>query len=139
MEKEISIEEEVMFYDTDCAGIVHNLSYLRFIEKARTKLAELLGMPIADMAHPDRVPVLVRTEIDYKASARLGDRLRIVSRLDRVQTVRFWCRSEIHRVSDNLLIANCYQKLALVRVADGRPTPLPAHWREAVEESIEDA
>ena len=25
-------EDEVMFYDTDCGGVVHNLVYLRMIE-----------------------------------------------------------------------------------------------------------
>ena len=29
-----------MFFDTDCAGVVHNIVYLRFIEVARTLLAE---------------------------------------------------------------------------------------------------
>ena len=31
-------EDEVMFYDTDCGGVVHNLAYLRMIEACRTKL-----------------------------------------------------------------------------------------------------
>ena len=25
-----------MFFDTDCAAVVHNIAYLRFIETART-------------------------------------------------------------------------------------------------------
>ena len=32
----IQIEVQVMFFDTDCAAVVHNLAYLRFIETART-------------------------------------------------------------------------------------------------------
>ncbi|MEO6786418.1 MAG: hypothetical protein ABI318_09830 [Chthoniobacteraceae bacterium] len=36
----IEIEQQVMFFDTDCAGVVHNLAYLRMIETARTLLAE---------------------------------------------------------------------------------------------------
>jgi hypothetical protein len=44
----ISIDEEVMFYDTDCGGVVHNIAYLRMIEKARTKLATLMGMALRD-------------------------------------------------------------------------------------------
>lgn len=37
-------EDEVMFYDTDCGGVVHNLAYLRMIEACRTKLGAKLGM-----------------------------------------------------------------------------------------------
>lgn len=36
-------EDEVMFYDTDCGGVVHNLAYLRMIEACRTKLGAKLG------------------------------------------------------------------------------------------------
>ena len=32
-------EDEVMFYDTDCGGVVHNLAYLRMIEPAVPNLA----------------------------------------------------------------------------------------------------
>ena len=35
----ILAREEVMFFDTDCGGVVHNLSYLRMIKTARTRLA----------------------------------------------------------------------------------------------------
>ena len=64
-----------MFFDTDCAGVVHNIVYLRFIEVARTHLAEQLGMGLVNMANSQTFPVVVRTEIDYKRPAKLGDRI----------------------------------------------------------------
>jgi YbgC/YbaW family acyl-CoA thioester hydrolase len=69
----LTTEEEVMFFDTDCAGVVHNIAYLRMIETCRTKLAGLMGMDLATMAKTKLFPVVVRTEIDYKSSARLGE------------------------------------------------------------------
>ena len=39
-----------MFFDTDCGGVVHNIAYLRFIEIARTLLAEQLGLALSEMA-----------------------------------------------------------------------------------------
>ena len=27
----VETEEEIMFFDTDCGGVVHNIAYLRFI------------------------------------------------------------------------------------------------------------
>ena len=41
-----------MFFDTDCAAVVHNIAYLRFIEIARTLLAEQLGMGLRDCIGP---------------------------------------------------------------------------------------
>ena len=40
---EIETQEEVMFFDTDCGGVVHNIAYLRFIETARTLTGTLTG------------------------------------------------------------------------------------------------
>ncbi len=45
----IRTEVQVMFFDTDCGGVVSNIAYLRFIEIARTLLAEELGLALADM------------------------------------------------------------------------------------------
>ncbi|PYK15558.1 MAG: acyl-CoA thioesterase, partial [Verrucomicrobia bacterium] len=39
-----------MFFDTDCGGVVSNIAYLRFIEIARTLLAEELGLALTEMA-----------------------------------------------------------------------------------------
>ena len=46
----IRTEVQVMFFDTDCAAVVHNIAYLRFIEIARTLLAEDLGLGLKQMA-----------------------------------------------------------------------------------------
>src|ERR1043165_9097181 len=53
----IRTEVQVMFFDTDCAAVVHNIAYLRFIEVARTLLAEELGMGLVAMAESQRYPV----------------------------------------------------------------------------------
>src|ERR1700737_1768324 len=87
----IRTELQVMFFDTDCGGGVSNIAYLRFIEIARTLLAEELGLALAQMAETQRYPVVVRTEIDYRRAARLGDRLMVEGWLERVERARFWC------------------------------------------------
>ena len=61
---------QVMFFDTDCGGVVSNIAYLRFIEIARTHLAEELGLAVVEMAQKQTYPVVVRTEIDYRRAAR---------------------------------------------------------------------
>src|SRR4030095_13860547 len=71
----LQTEVQVMFFDTDCAAVVHNIAYLRFIEVARTLLAEQLGLGLVRMAETGAYPVVVRTEIDYRKPARLGDKL----------------------------------------------------------------
>lgn len=119
---------QVMFFDTDCAGVVHNLAYLRFIETARTQLGEQLGLGLADMSRTQRFPVVVRIEIDYKRPARLGDHLLVQGRLETVERSRFWCAFRIIRPSDGALIAASRQMLAIIQMPSGKPQRIPAEW-----------
>jgi len=124
----IRTEVQVMFFDTDCGGVVHNIAYLRFVEVARTLLAEKLGLGLADMAQNQKYPVVVRTEIDYRRAARLGDRLVVEGWLDRLDRIRFWCAFRIVRPSDNTVIAQCRQMLAIVEMPAAKLLRLPKDW-----------
>ncbi|MEP6936973.1 MAG: thioesterase family protein [Chthoniobacterales bacterium] len=124
----IRTEVQVMFFDTDCAAVVHNLAYLRFIEIARTLLAEDLGLLLVEMAETKRYPVVVRTEIDYRRPAKLADRLVIEGWLDRLERVRFWCRFQIVRPADEAIIADCLQILALIEMPGAKLLRLPESW-----------
>ena len=126
----IETREEVMFFDTDCGGVVHNIAYLRMIETARTRLAAKLGMNLRDMAHTQVFPVVLRTEIDYRKPAKLGDELVIYGKLQSVERVRFWCSFELRRAEDEQLLITCRQSLALVQMPHGKPMRLPADWTE---------
>jgi YbgC/YbaW family acyl-CoA thioester hydrolase len=124
----IETREEVMFFDTDCGGVVHNLAYLRMIETARTRLAAKLGMHLREMSETKVFPVVLRTEIDYRKPAVLGDELVIHGRLASVERVRFWCSFEMRRVVDDTLLITCRQSLALVQMPQGKPLRLPGDW-----------
>jgi len=127
-EPRIRSEVQVMFFDTDCGGVVSNIAYLRFIEIARTLLAEELGLPLVEMARTQRYPVVVRTEIDYRRAAKLGDKLIIDGWLDDLQRARFWCAFQILRPADDAVIAVCRQMLALIEMPAAKLLPLPTSW-----------
>ncbi len=122
--------EEVMFFDTDCGQVVHNIAYLRMIETCRTRLAAKLGMDLRTMSETLLYPVVTRTEIDYKRPAKLGDWIVIRGRLDEVSRARFWCAFEMIRESDGVVLVTARQALALVQMPEGKPTRLPADWAE---------
>ena len=126
----IQTETQVMFFDTDCAAVVHNIAYLRMIEVARTLLAEDLGLGLVNLARTQQFPVVVRTEIDYKVPARLGDRLVIDGWLESIRGIRFWCACDVRRPADGALIARARQMIALIQMPAGRPIRLPSDWKE---------
>lgn len=121
---------QVMFFDTDCAGVVHNLAYLRFIETARTHLADQMGMGYTVMAEKQQYPVVVRIEVDYKRPAVLWDKLVVRGRLESIERSRFWCAFEVVRPGDGALMVTSRQMCALVQMPAGRPLRLPADWLE---------
>ncbi|MDG1853905.1 MAG: thioesterase family protein [Verrucomicrobiales bacterium] len=126
----IETREQVMFYDTDAAGVVHNISYLRFIEKNRTLLGFELGLDYKEMAGSGIYGAVLRIEIDYRRPGRLGEDLQVRGWLEEVNKVKFWCGFEIHRARDNELLVSSRQELALVRMPEGKPTRLPADWKK---------
>lgn len=129
----IQTREEVMFFDTDIGGVVHNIAYLRMIETARTRLAALMGMQLREMVATQIYPVVVRTEIDYRKPATLGDHLIIQGKLERLERARFWVAFEVRREGEETLLITCRQSLALVQMPQGRPMRLPEDWAEKYE------
>ena len=124
----IVTEEEIMFIDTDCGGVVHNIAYLRFIETARARLTTNLGLDLKSMSKTQLFPVVLRTEIDYRIPAVLGDEIRIEGEVEVFERARFWCSFRITRPQNDALLITCRQSLALVQMPEGRPRRLPKEW-----------
>lgn len=127
----VSTEIQVMYFDTDAGGVVHNIAYLRFIETARTHLAIGMGMSFEEILRTQIHPVVVRTEIDYRRPALLGDKLEIRGHVSEVGKARFWVEFEVLRPSDGALLITCRQALALVQMPQGRPLRLPPGFPES--------
>ncbi|MDF2375421.1 MAG: thioesterase family protein [Verrucomicrobiales bacterium] len=130
--KQISISETVLFYDTDCGGVVSNIAYLRFVERARSALFAELGMDLMSMNESQLFPVVIRTEIDYRFPARLGDEVKITATLVEVQKARVTCEFSLvvaQESGEAKQIAQAKQFVALVQMPSGRPRRTPEEWR----------
>jgi len=117
----ISLPVQVMYFDTDAGGVVHNLAYLRFIETARTLLAVDLGMSFEEIQRTGIHPVVVRTEIDYRKPGRLGEHLLVNGGIGEIARARFWVEFEVVRRDGGEILVSCRQSLAVVRMPEGRP------------------
>ncbi len=127
----ISTEIRVMYFDTDAGGVVHNIAYLRFIETARTYLAMNMGMSFEEISRTKIHPVVVRTEVDYRKPAILGDLIVVNGRVTETSGIRFWVEFVIVRPSDGAILVTCRQALALVQMPADRPVRLPAGFPES--------
>ena len=121
-------EFAVYFFDTDAGGVAHNLTYLRWIESVRTDLAEQLGWGMGEMVAGEHgCPVLTRTEVEYLKPARLGERVRVVSRLGEVGKVRFTVESEVQG-AEGQLFCRAKQELVAVNLKTGKAIGLREDW-----------
>jgi 4-hydroxybenzoyl-CoA thioesterase/acyl-CoA thioester hydrolase len=119
---------DVMFFDTDCGGVIHNIAYLRFIETARTIMAGQMGMRLAEMAAEGLYPVVLRTEIDYLSPGKFADRIVVRGGVSEVGRVRFWVEFEVVREPDGSILTKSRQSLALIRMPGAKAERLPAEW-----------
>lgn len=124
----IEHEVPVMFFDTDCGGVIHNLAYLRFVETARTIMAAQMGMRLPEMAAEGLYPVVLRTEIDYLSPGKFGDRILVRGGVSEVGRVRFWVEFEVVRAGDGTVLTKSRQSLALIRMPGAKAERLPAEW-----------
>lgn len=134
---------QVMFFDTDVGGGVHNIAYLRFVETTRTLLAVQLGLDWKWMQEQSIFPVILTTEIHYHTPALVGDLLNVHVHLGEATGVRFWCHFKITRPlnrplttvaahdtdqRNDTLIVSGRQSLAFVKMPEGKPLRLPKNF-----------
>ncbi len=117
----------VYYEDTDMGGIVYYANYLKFIERGRSELVEVLGMNQLEMRDKEGIVfVVTRVVADYLGPARLDDRL-IVHTSHRAQSaVRWVFDQEVRRGTDVLFRA---EVTAVCMTLAGRPTRLPKALR----------
>lgn len=132
MTTQYTLPYQVMYYDTDCGGVVHNLAYLRWVEECRTKMASALGIDYAELAKQGRHTVLVRHEVDYHSPAYLADHINVLGCIEKASGSSLWFRFEVRRAEDNKLCVSVLQRLALVQMPQGRPCRIPAEWKQRV-------
>lgn len=126
----IQIEEEIYFYDTDCGGVVHNLAYLRLVEKARSILfRERLGLDAEKMNESQVFPAVVRTEADYLKPAKLGDQLVIQAHFESIERLQMTCHFSLSpKDTPEKPLMKCIQTTILVQMPSGKPKRVPQEW-----------
>ena len=120
----------VYYEDTDMGGVVYYANYLKFIERGRSELVELLGLNQREMRDRDGIVfVVTRVVADYLAPARLDDRLVVRTAHQAASAVRWVFDQEVMH-GDRVLFRA--EVTAVCMTLDGRPTRLPAALRGQV-------
>jgi acyl-CoA thioester hydrolase len=124
----------VYFEDTDLTGVVYHANYLRYMERARSDMLLAAGIDQrAAQEAGEGAYAIHGLNIRYRAPARLGDELSVVSRLIRLRAASV----DIHqRVMRNTVILTEAEVEAAFVAPSGRPRRQPAAWQAAFEPLI---
>lgn len=68
-------ETRVYYADTDAYGVVWHGAYLRWLEKGRVELCNMLGLDLIEMKNMDVLLPVTNMNVRYKASAKLNDNI----------------------------------------------------------------
>jgi acyl-CoA thioester hydrolase len=121
----------VYFEDTDVAGIVYYANYLRFMERARSDMLRALGVDQrAALEGGEGVYAVADAAIKYRAPAKLGDDLLIVTEIDRTRAASVLIHQRVMRGDE--LLADAWVTAAFL-TPDGRPRRQPREWVERFE------
>ena len=121
----------VYFEDTDVAGIVYYANYLRFMERARSDLLRAIGVDQRGALEDGTgVYAVAEVSIRYKAPARLGDDLIVVTDIEEIRASSVLIHQQVRRTSE--LLADAMVTAAFL-TPEGRPRRQPKAWVERFE------
>ena len=121
---------EVRYYETDLMGIVHHSNYIRYFECGRHQFLLDVGLPIMEIEKEGIMMPVVSVEAHYHIPARMGDVLRVVSRVEKEPMARIEVQTDIfnqkgEKVCDGSVV------LGFIHSDTRRPTRIPARLLEA--------
>ena len=113
------LEFTVRDYELDLQGIVNNSNYQRYFEHARHEFLFSQGIDFAGLHQEGKDLVVIRIEMDFKASLKSRDLFKVALRLYREGNLKIVFDQAIYRIPDQQLIAAA--KVFGVCLDHGRP------------------
>lgn len=76
--QKLKFTEPIYTYQIDYVGHVNNIIYVQWLENARVKLIEAMGLTISEIAEQDDIlPIITETIIQYKKPFFLNNKVHI--------------------------------------------------------------
>ncbi len=124
--------QKIRYSDCDPQGIVFNGNYARYWDDALTDWFEEAGYGGAELGGSGLDVVTARLEMDFKASAGLGDEIETSLEVEKVGTTSMTVQFNTRRLSDGTVVTEGREILVFVDPEDFRPTAVPDELRRAL-------
>ena len=116
------LDLEVRDYECDIQGIVNNSVYQNYLEHARHKYLQFIGLDFAQLHEEGKDAVVTRAEVDYKSPLKSGDQFYVLLSMTSQGRLRVIFNQSIYRKSDNQLIVDA--KIFAAVIENNRPIPI---------------
>jgi YbgC/YbaW family acyl-CoA thioester hydrolase len=122
--------QKIRYSDCDPQGIVFNGNYARYWDDALTDWFEEAGLGGGQMGGAGTDVVAARIEMDFRASAGLGDTLETDISVERIGNTSLTVAFATKRLSDDTVVTEGREVLVFVDTQDFRPTTVPEVVRD---------
>lgn len=126
--REVRHSFRVMTYDIDFAGVLGNITYIRWLEDLRNLFAEQT-LSVGEAFRRGIAPALTRTEIDFLAPVRFPDTVEGRMWLDELGPAKWVLAAEFSSGTSGGVTARAKQLGVFVSLQTRRPVPLPEEYR----------
>ena len=130
------LELDVRYYETDQMGIVHHSNYVRYFECGRSDMMQKAGLPIEVIEAAGVMLPVVSVECHYRTPAKMGDRVRIVSMIEKVPMAKLVVNSEIYN-QDNVLLCTGTVVLGFIDSVTRHPVRCPESLASVIGKNME--
>jgi acyl-CoA thioester hydrolase len=124
--------QKIRYSDCDPQGIVFNGNYARYWDDALTDWFEEAGFGGEQLGGSGIDMVTARLEMDFKASAGLGDVLETGIEVERFGNTSMTLAFTTRRLSDGVVVTEGREVAVFVDPDTFRPTAVPDSIREAL-------
>ena len=121
--------------ELDSLGHVNNAKYLEYLEWGRFEWLSDSGVPLDLLGTSGVGTAIVNVNVNFRSEARLGDELRVDTRLVRVGNSSFQLAQEIFGAGERP-VCDGVVTLAVFNTRTRRSTPVPPAVREQLESVV---
>ena len=127
--KILLIEEDIKVasYDIDFAGIVSNITYIRWLEDLRLAWLEKY-FSLSYQMESGFIPILLETHIEYHHAIRMFHQVKGIMWVDRLHSHKWKLKAEF--LVEDQLMANAEQKGVLIDQNKWRPIRIPEQLKK---------
>jgi len=105
-------KKRVSFHETDCMGVVHHSSYIKYFEDARVNFLHLKNLANLHSPNADFVLAVTRVEVDYLKPLTLQQEFEVLIEVEHKGRLGYIFNYEI-RSDENLYVTGKTQHVGL--------------------------